>query len=532
MMGSAPETSDLPDGWDIASFGDLNSFRGGTVNPAARPDDVFELYSVPSFPTRRPEQLPGHAIGSTKQAVSPGDVLVCKINPRINRVWTVGPRSDHEQIASSEWIGFRSDALVPRFAMHYFSEPSFRSLLCSEVSGVGGSLTRAQPSRVAEYPVPVAPLAEQTRIADQLDTLLARIQACQVRLEAIPALLTRFRQLVLGAAVGGRLTSEWRAKVNAQAWRSTTFGQQTVSSYYGPRFGKDDYTRSSSGIPTVRTTDMDRAGRIHVTDETPRVLVPSEKLEQYIAKPGDLLITRTGSIGVMAVFEGDYQAIPSAYLIRFRFDAGLRPRYAYYRLASPKGQAELGLSSTAVAQPNVNAEAIKRIALELPSVEEQDEIIHRVEALLSAAEQIEAKLRAASTQTGRLASLTLAKAFRGELVPQDPGDEPASALLARIIAQRNAPADASAAPTTRRGRPPRAPKETATMTKSRQDVDVMGQPYLAAHLRRLGAPVSAQALFKVAELPVADFYKQLAWEVDQGHVVENQTSLEPGHAAG
>ena len=70
------------------------------------------------------------------------------------------------------------------------------------------------------------------------------------------------------------------------------------------------------------------------------------------------------------------------------------------------------------------------------------------------------------------------------------------------------------------------------MTKSRQDVDVMGQPYLAAHLRRLGAPVSAQALFKVAELPVADFYKQLAWEVDQGHVVENQTSLEPGHAAG
>ncbi len=52
------------------------------------------------------------------------------------------------------------------------------------------------------------------------------------------------------------------------------------------------------------------------------------------------------------------------------------------------------------------------------------------------------------------------------------------------------------------------------------------------HLRRIGTPASAEALFKVAELPVADFYKQLAWEVAQGHVKDNQTTLEPGHAAG
>ena len=70
------------------------------------------------------------------------------------------------------------------------------------------------------------------------------------------------------------------------------------------------------------------------------------------------------------------------------------------------------------------------------------------------------------------------------------------------------------------------------MTKSRQDDDVMGKPYLAAHLRRIGTPASAEALFKAAELPVADFYKQLAWEVAQGHVKDNQTTLEPGHAAG
>ena len=70
------------------------------------------------------------------------------------------------------------------------------------------------------------------------------------------------------------------------------------------------------------------------------------------------------------------------------------------------------------------------------------------------------------------------------------------------------------------------------MTKSRQDKDVMGQPYLAQHLRRLGTPTTAEALFSASELPVADFYKQLDWEVAQGHVTDNQSTLEPGHAAG
>lgn len=68
------------------------------------------------------------------------------------------------------------------------------------------------------------------------------------------------------------------------------------------------------------------------------------------------------------------------------------------------------------------------------------------------------------------------------------------------------------------------------MTKSRQDDDVMNQPYLAAHLRRIGTPTSAEVLFKLAELPVADFYKQLAWEVAEGHVKDNQATLEPSHA--
>ena len=134
MKGTHMPASALPSSWATASFDELNHFISRTVDPSTRPAEVFELFSVPSYQLRRPERLPGREIGSTKQTVSPGDVLVCKINPRINRVWTVDPKGALEQIASSEWIGFRSTVIRSAFAKHYFSSPDFRNLLCSEVA--------------------------------------------------------------------------------------------------------------------------------------------------------------------------------------------------------------------------------------------------------------------------------------------------------------------------------------------------------------------------------------------------------------
>ena len=222
--------SDLPESWTSATFGEINSFESKTVDPALRPNEAFELYSVPSYPSNRPELLAGRHIGSTKQTVQPNDVLVCKINPRINRVWVVGPKREHNQIASSEWIGFRSNLVRPAFAKHYFSSPTFRDLLCSEVTGVGGSLTRAQPKRVAGYAVPLAPLNEQTRIADQLDTLVARIQACNDRLDAIRRCSSGFgrRWLTLQPWGNSRRIGEKRME-SMPSGRDSRFGTSQMS---------------------------------------------------------------------------------------------------------------------------------------------------------------------------------------------------------------------------------------------------------------------------------------------------------------
>jgi type I restriction enzyme S subunit len=554
MMDSAPKASALPDGWAVASFGELNSFRGGTVNPATRPDEDFELYSVPSFPTGRPERLPGRAIGSTKQTVSPGDVLVCKINPRINRVWTVGPRSDHEQIASSEWIGFRSDALVPRFAKHYFSEPSFRSLLCSEVSGVGGSLTRAQPSRVAEYPVTVAPLPEQIRIADQLDTLLARIQSCQDRLEAIPSLLKRFRKAVLDAAVTGSLSWAWRDSrplsgtlLESPSWATSLGLHALPSGWRWARFADllGSLRSGTSAVPSnsptlypvLRSSSVRPMG-INLGDVRYLASLQKARADDLLAE-GDLLFTRlSGSLEYVAncVFVrglGERRIYYPDRLFRARLKDPDLGRYVELCFSSSLLRRHLTVESKSTAgHQRISMGAIRDFPIPLPEREEQLAIVEAAATLLSLAERIEQRLARATSVAHRLAPLTLAKAFRGELIPQNPSDEPANELLARIAAIGSASGLAGRARPLRAGRPPRSPKETAAMTKSRQDGDVMGNPYLAGHLRRIGKPTSAEALFKVAELPVADFYKQLDWEVRQGHVKDNQTTLEPGHATG
>lgn len=147
----------------------INEYVSESINPMKTPDTVFEMYSVPIYETGHPEYLRGSEIASNKTIVRKNDVLLCKINPRINRVWVVGDESQYQNIASSEWIVIRTSEYNPEFLAWYFRNPKFQKLMMSEVTGIGGSLTRAQPKAVAEYPVPVLPRLEQDAIAEVLN---------------------------------------------------------------------------------------------------------------------------------------------------------------------------------------------------------------------------------------------------------------------------------------------------------------------------------------------------------------------------
>lgn len=285
--------------------------------------------------------------------------------------------------------------------------------------------------------IPLAPLNEQQRIVAKLEAILAKVQSAKAHLGSIPELLKRTRQAILTAAVSGKLTEDWREENNLSfgEWEETTLGDVMVSSLYGPRFSKNDY--QSEGIPTIRTTDIDDYGNI-VLNDPPYISENIANLDKWGLIHGDLLVTRTGSIGKCAVYDDEIgPALPSAYLIRFRFaKEKVSTRFIFWFLMSPVGQELLGLGSTAITQPNINVPTIKSFPISLPSLKEQTLIVDKIQELFERLDRVDYVHRSVREAIDQITQSTLVKAFRGELVPQDPNDEPASVLLERIKAER------------------------------------------------------------------------------------------------
>lgn len=172
------------------SIADINQYCGSTINPLDTPDTIYELYSVPSYENQVPEIIKGKEIGSSKITVEDGDVLICKINPRINRVWVVKRHTPYQLLASSEWIVIRNHELDSDYLKWYFSSPFFRELMTSQVAGIGGSLTRAQPKQVAKYPVPIVKVGEQRKIAAVLDKVSDLIAKRRQQIDKLDELVT------------------------------------------------------------------------------------------------------------------------------------------------------------------------------------------------------------------------------------------------------------------------------------------------------------------------------------------------------
>ncbi|SFE66559.1 type I restriction enzyme, S subunit [Nitrosomonas sp. Nm166] len=143
--------------------------RGGSINPAKLPNEVFDLFSIPAFDRGEVEVLAGSEIGSSKSCIEINDVLLSKIIPHIRRCWVVPEKRGRRQIGSGEWIIFRSDKFYPNYLRHYLTSDNFHRQFMNTTAGMGGSLVRARPAAVEKIKIPLPPLKEQKRIAAILD---------------------------------------------------------------------------------------------------------------------------------------------------------------------------------------------------------------------------------------------------------------------------------------------------------------------------------------------------------------------------
>ncbi len=335
--------------------------------------------------------------------VQPGEILVGMDGDFHCAAWSGGPSLLNQRVCKITPDETRYSKQLLRYVL-----PGYLSAINAETPSV--TVKHLSSRTVADIPLPLPPLKEHRRIVGEIEKQFTRLEAGVAALRRVQANLKRYRAAVLKAACEGRLVP------TGVKWKNATFSEIIESSFYGPRFGKESY--SSVGVPTIRTTDITFDGSISLTD-APRIKLSDGETDKYRLIHGDIVLTRTGAtIGKCAFYDESHgPAIPSAYLIRFRFKKELvNPKYVLRFLMSPAGQSLLVRGSTSVAQPNVNAATISKFIFPLPPLTEQTQIVAEVERRLSVVEELESVVSDNLARSLRLRQSILQKAFTGELV--------------------------------------------------------------------------------------------------------------------
>jgi len=343
----------------------------------------------------------------------------------------------------------RRDVIDPRYLFAWIRGPEVQHSIEDLATGTTNQIELGRAT-VMRTRVPLAPLAEQRRIADKVEALLAGVDACRERLDRIPGILKRFRQTVLATAASGKLTEQWRAeRGQSNETRLCALGEtgievpacwrlESLTSIIDPKRplcygvvqpGPEDTT----GIPLIRVQDMENGA---VLVEQLRT-ISAEVDQQYRrsrVQAGDLLISVVGTIGRTAVVPKKVEANIARAIARVACRAGVESRWVNTWLSSNLLQWWLVSSSNEVARKTLNLSDLAGTPIAVPPEDEQKEIVRRVESLLTIADRAQDQYERGRERLDTISPALLAQAFRGKLVPQDPSDEPAQELLARLRA--------------------------------------------------------------------------------------------------
>ncbi|MCW8129984.1 MAG: restriction endonuclease subunit S [Planctomycetota bacterium] len=437
-----------------------------------------------------------------------GDLLIARMPDPLGRA-CIYPGDTKEAVTVVDVCILRPDSSGPaaKFFMHFINSPQYRVFI--EERSQGTTRKRISRGNLAGIPLPVPPIAEQKRIVAKVEALLARVNEARERLAKVPPILKRFRQSILAAACSGRLTEDWRegqlqlpdanevlkailenrkvkwesrklARLIANGaapkndyWKReyevplppeseevfeevpswTTTGLEAIlatdrpgmkTGPFGSALNKSEH--QASGIPVLGIENIDSlqfipGSKIHITKEKANELSP------FDAKAGDILISRSGTVGEVCVVPANLgEARISTNILRVSLepDTMLPQFFCFLFVGSPFVKNQVRRLCGGSTRDFLNQGILASLLLPFPSLTEQREIVRRVEKLFNLVDAIAKRVAAATARADKLTQAILARAFRGELVPTEAelarregrSYEPASELLKRIQAAR------------------------------------------------------------------------------------------------
>lgn len=486
----------MPTSWQWAEAGELAAVVGGGTPTASDPAN----FATDGIPWLTPADLTGFTgshVGSGARSLSQvgysssgaqilptGSVLFTSRAPIGYCVVAANPISTNQGFKS---LVLKGD-LVPEFVRYYLvSSKEYAESLAS-----GTTFLELSGARMKALEIPVAPVPEQRRIVAKLDDLRARSRKAREALDEVPALLDKLKQSVLAAAFRGDLTAEWRAAhpdvepasvllerirverrrrweeanpkkryvepepVDAEGlpelpegwcWATVDMLSRRVSvGHVGPT---SEHYVGTGGVPLLRSQNV-RMGYLSTTGMAFITHEFHQQLSKSLLEAGDLLVVRVGANrGDTCVVPAGLPEMNCANVVFTKPILELGPWIAAF-LASPLGRTYLMQLSSGSAQGVLNTTSVATVPIPVASEAERQRIVSMVGTMT---EVFRAQLSQQHRMAADLNSLDqsiLAKAFRGELVPQDPTDEPADVLLARIKSEAG-PTE----PKRGRGRPPK-----------------------------------------------------------------------------
>jgi type I restriction enzyme S subunit len=459
---SAEVASDLPEGWISGPLGDIVRPSIERVEPQTWPD-------VPYLGLEHVEANTGRIIGkgvasdvkSTKTIFHAGDVLYGKLRPYLNKVCI----PDFDGICSTDFLVFqRKPELDNRYLMRWLMLPSVVGYANHHMAGV--ELPRISFEKLAELEFPLPPLAEQVRIADQLDDLYQRLDSSREGLARAKEIVNRFRQSVLAAACSGRLTEVWR-KTRSGGESAETMLKRSRSLNVTGRMNRRQWGRGTSGLAEIdppldlpatwtvqrikrlvedgailefqdgnhgelypRKADFGSQGVPFITatqvvgdhvrmDEAP--LLSHRKaaaLRIGLVKSDDVLLTHNATVGRVAVVPTvvDTCVIGTSVTYYRCHKEFLHPHYLAIAMRAPFWQTQLRMVMEQTTRNQVSIMKQAELWLAVPPIDEQIEIVRQTSGLFDSIDLIHAHVSVAEERVDRLGQAVLAKAFRGELV--------------------------------------------------------------------------------------------------------------------
>ena len=441
MSKSAPKG--IPPQWAIAELS-----RIAEINPPLDRCILSDDISVDFVPMRAVEPNGGGLLrpeittyGKAKKgytAFVSGDVIMAKITPCMEngKTCVVPVLPGAACFGSTEFHVIRAERGVDsRWIANYLLQHSTRYAAQRQMSGGVGQM-RVPSAFLETLSVPVPPDSEQTRILDTLDELLSDLDAGVAALERVRAKLKHYRAAVLKAAVEGTLTNA------AKPFPKRPIGQaiESLGQGWSPKC-ESQPAQNPEIWAVIKTTAIQPLRYLDEHNkELPSSLSPRPRLE---LQAGDLLITRAGPrsrVGITCMVKHTRPRLmlcDKAYRLRCKPNT-LIPAFLEVVLNAPNIVTELDALKTGINDSGLNLtqDRFSELRVPFPPLAEQTAIVEAVEAQLSVIEHLESDLDAKLKRAQALRQSILRSAFTGQLVPQDPNDEPASELLKRIAADR------------------------------------------------------------------------------------------------